>query len=170
MADQLRQHVCLVSAVVAVSGLMGVLDAQRRPQGQAAPPQAVTVSLKIGAQAYESREPGRCTHAPTAAIYSIVSEMWSVQQSGGRSLSLTLWKPKDGSAEMVTLAVGSGRESHEISTVRGGGTTSGSGAVRLEKSGKGGTFTIDAKTAAGAAISGTITCDGFAPHIAEGGL
>ena len=149
---------------------MSVLDAQRRVPGQAQSKQAITASLKVGGQPYESREPGRCTYAPTASIYSIVSEMWSVQQStDGRSLTLTLWKPKDGSADMVTLAVTAGNSSQQITTVRGG-STSGSGKVTLAKSGAGGVFTVDAKTGAGAVISGTITCDAFAPHIAEGGL
>jgi hypothetical protein len=150
---------------------MGGLDAQRRVPGQAPPTQAISVSLKVGAEAYDSREPGQCSYAPSAAIYSIVSEMWSVQQSSeGRSLALTLWKPKDGSGDMVTLSVRPGRSSHEINTVRGGGATSGSGKVTLAKSGNGGTFTIYAKAKDGAAISGTINCDAFAPHIAEGGL
>jgi hypothetical protein len=34
----------------------------------------------------------------------------------------------------------------------------------------GGAFTIDAKTKDGVVITGTITCDAFAPHIAGGGL
>ena len=149
---------------------MSVLDAQRRVPGQAQSKQAITASLKVGGQPYESREPGRCTYAPTASIYSIVSEMWSVQQStDGRSLTLTLWKPKDGSADMVTLAVTAGNSSQQITTVRGG-STSGSGKVTLAKSAAGGVFTVDAKTGGGAVISGTITCDAFAPHIAEGGL
>jgi hypothetical protein len=105
-----------------------------------------------------------------ASIFQVVSELWSVQQSAdGRSLSLSYWKPKDGSDGMVTLSVNSGSTSHEVNTVRGGGPTSGSGTVTFQKSGDGGTFTIDAKTKTGAAISGTIHCDTFAPHMAEGG-
>ena len=69
---------------------------------------------------------------------------------------------------MVTLSVTSGGSSHQISTVRGGSPT-GSGKVTLEKAGNGGTFAVDAKTGNGTAISGTITCDTFAPHTAEGG-
>ena len=145
--------------------------AQRRVPGQTPSKQGIIASLKIGGQAYESREPGRCTHAPTASVYSIVSEMWSVEQStDGQSLALTLWKPKDGSGDMITLAVSTGTPSHQITTVRGGGSASGSGKVTLAKSGTGGVFTVDAKTSEGASISGTITCDAFAPHIAEGGL
>lgn len=168
MTHRAHQRLCVLTTVVI--GFVSVLDAQRRVPGQAQSKQAITASLKVGGQPYESREPGRCTHAPTASIYSILSEMWSVQQStDGRSLTLTLWKPKDGSGEMMTLAVTAGNSSQQITTVRGG-PSSGSGKVTLAKSAAGGVFTVDAKTGDGAAISGTITCDAFAPHIAEGGL
>jgi hypothetical protein len=104
-----------------------------------------------------------------ASIYNTVAELWSVQQSeAGQSLSLTLWKPKDGSGDMVTLSVTSGGVAHQVVTVRGG-TTTGSGKVTLEKSGNGGTFSVNAKSGSGNAISGTIKCDAFAPHMAEGG-
>jgi hypothetical protein len=43
------------------------------------------------------------------------------------------------------------------------------GDVILTPAGKGGTRTIDAKSKAGEAIVGTIKCDAFTPHIAEGG-
>lgn len=158
-------------STIVITSLISGLEAQRRVPGEAQPKQAINAALKVGGQAYESREPGRCTHAPTASIYSIVSAMWSVQQSAeGRSLALTLWKPKDGTSDMVTLSVSSGGSSHAISTARGGGAPSGTGKVTLEKSGPGGAFTIDAKTRDGVVITGTITCDAFAPHIAGGGL
>ena len=171
MPYRIRQCVCLVSGIVLVS-YIGGLDAQRRVPGGAEPKQAINVSLTIGEHTtYASREPGRCTHAPTASIYSILSEMWSVQQSSeGRSLALTLWRPKNGTGDMVTLSVSGGKSLHQINTVRGGGATSGTGKVTLDKSGAGGTFTIDGKTQEGIAVSGTIKCDAFAPHIAEGGL
>ena len=171
MPYRIRQCVCLVSGIVLVSYIAG-LEAQRRVPGQAEPKQAIDVSLTIGGHTtYASRDPGRCTHAPTASIYSILSEMWSVQQSSeGRSLALTLWRPKNGTGDMVTLSVSGGKSLHQINTVRGGGATSGTGKVTLDKSGAGGTFTIDGKTQEGIAVSGTIKCDAFAPHIAEGGL
>jgi hypothetical protein len=146
------------------------IHAQRRAPGQAQANQTIQVSLNAGGSTFQSSAPGKCTHAPVASIFNTVAEMWSVQQSAqGRSLSLTLWKPKDGSAEMITLSVNSGNVSHQVNTVRGGSSTSGSGKVTLKAAGTGGTFSVDAKTSSGAAITGTITCDAFAPHMAEGG-
>lgn len=158
-----------VITAIAFSILIAGIDAQRRAPGQAQVKQQIQASLKVGGQKYQSSEPGKCTHAPVASIYNVVSEMWSVQQaSDGRSLALSFWRPKNGSGDMVTLAVSSGNTSQHVSTVRGGGTT-GAGKVTFEKSGTGGTFGVDARTSTGTAIAGTIRCDAFAPHTAEGG-
>ena len=170
MARRKNTTVGAISAI-ALSVFVASVDAQRRVPGQAPPKQGIQVALKVGERAYQSSEPGKCTHAPTAMIYKTMSELWSVQQSSNEgSLALSFWKPKDGSGDMVTLSVSNGDASHDINTVRGGGTTRGTGTVRFEKVGNGGTFTVDAKTKEGASISGTIKCDAFAPHIAEGGL
>ena len=160
---------CVISAI-ALFGFIADVDAQRRVPGQTQPTQGIQVALKVGGATYQSSEAGKCTHAPVASIYKTVAEMWSVQQNAGeRSLALTLWKPKDGSGDMVTLSVTSGNLSNQVNTVRGGGATTGSGKVTLERSGNGGTFTVDTKTSTGTVISGTIKCDAFAPLTAEGG-
>ena len=128
------------------------------------------VSLTAGGQRYESSTAGQCTHAPMASIYGVVSELWTAQQTDrDKSLNLSLWQPKDGSRPMVSLTVASGKASHRVSTIRGA-AIAGSAKAQLEPAGQGGTFTVYAKSAEGADILGTIRCDAFAPHIAEGGL
>ena len=173
MEGTVFKGICRIACVCgALSGVALVADvaAQRRAPGQAQATQGVQVSLKVGGETYQSSAPGKCTHAPVASIFQTVSELWSVQQSSdGRSLSLSFWKPKDGSGDMVTLSVSGGGSPQEVNTVRGGGPTSGSGKVTMEKSGAGVTFNVDAKAKSGAAITGTITCDSLAPHTAEGG-
>ena len=170
IVKQRIQHLVCATTIIAVGVLLVQIDAQRRPAAQAPAKQGIQVSLKVGGQTYESNEPGRCTHAPTASIYQVVSQLWTVQQSSqGRSLALTFWKPKDGSAEMVNLSVRNGDVSHNVNTVRGGVTTAGTGKVTFDKSGDSGTFTLEVKTKAGTVITGRITCDAFAPHTAEGG-
>ena len=120
MTHRFHASMALISAV-ALTSFADAADAQRRPAGQPQATQRIEVSLKVGDQTYQSNSPGRCTHAPVAAIYQIVSELWSVQQSqDARSLTLSFWRPKDGSAEMVTLSLGNGSTSHEVNTVRGG--------------------------------------------------
>lgn len=160
--------VCFVSAL-ALGGFVANLGAQRRAPGQAPVNQTMQVALTVGGATYQSSQAGKCTHAPVASIFKTMAEMWNVQQNAdGRSLSLTLWKPMNGSGEMVTLSVTNANVSHQVNTVRGGEVT-GTGKVTLEKAGAGGTFRVDAKTSSGTPISGTIKCDAFAPHNAEGG-
>jgi len=170
----MRRYLNLVVIVstIGVCGYFTDMSAQqRRVPHQAQPKPTVEVSLKVGGQTYQFSGPGRCTYAPTASIYQTVSEMWSAQQAAeDRSLALSVWKPKDGSGEMVTLSLASGNTSHDVSTVRGGGPASGSGKVTFEKSGAGGRFILDLKTNKGSAITGTIKCGAFAQHVAEGGL
>ena len=166
-----RTRVCgLLLGAVAFAGVVSAAEGQRRAPGQERPKQAIQASLKVGGQTYESSEAGSCTHAPKASIYDVMAELWTVnQRAGERSLTLTVWKPTNGSGEMFNLSVSDGKASHDVNTVRGG-TITGSGKVTFEKSGQGGAFSIDAKTKAGAAITGKITCAAFGPHIAEGGL
>ena len=141
-------------------------DQVRRRSGPALVP--MEVALKAGADAFNAKGEGACTHAPTASIYNVLSEMRSVRhEDGNRSVQLTLWKPADGSAQMFTLSV-NGAKSLTISTVRGG-EISGSGTVTFAPSGKGGTFTIAAKSKTGETVSGTVRCDAFTPAQAEGG-
>jgi hypothetical protein len=93
------------------------------------------------------------------------------QADDQRSLTLTLWKPKDGAPAMFSLSMSSGSRSRSVNTVKGNGAPApvGSGSVTFAPAGKAGTFTVDAKAADGTAIAGTITCDALLPAIAEGG-
>jgi hypothetical protein len=155
--------------VIVGSGAMAD-QIRRRPTESEKSGTSMQVSMTAGGQRYESSAPGQCTHAPTASIYGVVSELWTAQQSdNGKSLSLSLWQPKDGSKPMVSLTVSSGKSQHRVSTIKGAEIV-GSAKTQFEAAGKGGTFTVYAKSAEGADIMGTIKCDAFAPHIAEGGL
>jgi len=158
---------CGVAVVTAVLGAQ-----QRRPAGAQKPTVGVTIALK-GATSYDFSGQGSCTHAPVGSIYNVVAEQWTVEQAdGSRSVHLTLWRPKNGSGDMFTLSVSSGGgRPQSVNTVKAPGAppAEGSGKVTLAPAGKGGTFTVDAKTASGGALAGSIKCDAFTPAIAEGG-
>ena len=156
--------------VVGGAWISTAAGAQRTASGRPGESQTpVQVSLSVGGKRFDASASGTCTHAPVASIYQVMAELWTARQSAETgSLNLSLWRPKDGSADMVSLSITSGRSSTNVSTVRGG-TVTGSGKVTLAPAGKGGVFTVDAKTADGGAITGTIKCDAFAPHVAEGG-
>jgi hypothetical protein len=153
------------AALVVITCAVALTQAEqvRRQTGPIQVP--IEVSLKVGGQAYVAKGLGSCTHAPKASIYNVPAQLWSVSQQGdGGLVQLTLWKPADGSANMFSLSV----KNTAISTVKGGQVT-GAGTVTLVPSGKGGTLTVDAKTRTGEAITGTIKCEAFTPHIADGG-
>ena len=169
MRQNARLMMCGVMVVVVASGVTAA-QISRRPADPEKAGAAMQISLRAGGQRYESSAAGQCTHAPMASIYGVVSELWTAQQSdNGNSVNLSLWQPKDGSPPMVSLTVTSGKASHRVSTIRGA-AIAGSAKTQLAPAGKGGTFTVYAKSAEGADIIGTIKCDAFAPHIAEGGL
>ncbi len=145
---------------------------QRRPPAAQKSAVGVTIALKVGANKYDFTGQASCTHAPTAAIYGVVSEQWNIEQSdGSRALHLTLWRPKNGSSDMFTLSVSGVSGSQTVNTVKASSAPApeGSGSVTLAALGTGATFTIEAKTATGSAVTGTIKCDAFTPAIAEGG-
>src|SRR4029453_19684666 len=105
LLNQRTHYLVGVTTAIALAGFIVHIDAQRRLPGDA-PKQAIQASLKVGNQTYDSKAPGKCSYAPVASIYQVMSQMWSVQQSSdGRSLTLTVWRPKDGSAAMATLSV-----------------------------------------------------------------
>jgi hypothetical protein len=157
------------AAALALTASTGLATAEqiRRQPGAGTGQVPMEVSLKAGGSSYAGSAPGSCTYAPVASIYGVVSEMWMARQANdSQSVQLTLWKPKDGSDQMFSIAV-NGRSSLSVTTVRG--QVSGSGKVALAPAEKGGTFTVDAKTKTGEAITGTIKCAAFTPAIAEGG-
>ena len=72
---------------------------------------------------------------------------------------------------MVTLAVGIGRERHDVNTVKApkAASVTGSATVKFAPEGKGGTFTLNATAGSAAAITGSITCEAFTTPTAVAG-
>jgi hypothetical protein len=141
------------------------LAAQRRPSGTPVEETvATTIALSVGGVAYNFSGQAMCEHVPQGSIYDTVAERWSVrQQDNGRNLSLNLWHPLSGGADMVTMSVSTAGKRHDVDTVKKpqSNQTTGSATVKFVPQGKGGTITIDATAGSGAKISGTIKCDAF---------
>lgn len=148
-------------------------SAQRRPPSSAPPASStnVTIALKAGGTAYDFTGPATCEHAPQGSIYNVVAERWSVRHSdGARQLNLNVWHPLAGGQDMVTLSMSTAGKRYDVDTVKGpSAQTSGTGTARVAAAGNGGTFTIDATTASGTKINGSVRCDGFtSPEVAGG--
>ncbi len=86
---------------------------------------------------------------------------------------LTVWKPTANGSEtmMMSLNLSAAGKSYVVDTVKGGSKskTKGSGSIAFEAAGQGGTFTLNAATASGAKISGTVKCDAFVTREAVSG-
>jgi hypothetical protein len=163
----------LATLLVLVSGTRE-LAAQRRPSGKPVTESSnVSIVARVGAKSYTATVPGSCEHEPSASIYDLPAALYRVDAQGAdgsaiKQLSLTLWRPKDGSADQTSLSLEAGSTSSRIDVsprTKGGGRAT----VQLKPSGDGGTFEIKGKDAKGAALSLTITCPSFAAVEAAGG-
>ena len=133
----------------------------------------VSVSAKVGTKSYEGTGPGSCRHTPDAAIYDVPAALWMVEQGGSsngaiKSLNLTVWKPKDGSRDQLSLALTTKSSSHRID-VGGRGDQVGSGKATVTPKDAGGRVEIQGKDESGAAVQVVITCPAFSGVQAEGG-
>ncbi|HEY3116569.1 MAG TPA: hypothetical protein VGK54_07505, partial [Chloroflexota bacterium] len=136
-------------------GLTGQAAAQRRAQpeasGESEKALAVTIAGKIGGKSYQASGTGTCRHAPDASLGGLSASLWMVQYGGSREaalkqLNLTLWRPKDGSPDRLSLSVETASGSHRIQT-GGQGENAGEGTVTILPSGPGGRLEIIGKEA-----------------------
>ena len=169
--------------LVAVIGVIASLamcfplsaSAQRR-KPSAAPASAdqisVSIEARVAGKSYQGSGPGECRHADEASIHGVSAALWMVQYEGSKDglkrLNLTLWRPKDGSPDQLSLVVETKSGSHRIQS----GTAdnnAGEGSVTILPSGPGGRLEISGKEAEGKPVQITIECSGFGDVEAEGG-
>jgi hypothetical protein len=151
--------------------------AQRRAAGQ--PPRSdppatqVQVIARLGAKSYSSTVPGSCKHEPEASIYDVPAALWTVEASGTegsaiKQLNLTLWRPKNGSADQISLSLDAGSKPSRIE-INPRNKPVGVGRVRLTPGDSGGKIELTGKDAQGASVNLTISCPSFDAVEAAGG-
>ena len=159
--------VLFVSAVLMCSG---AAFGQRRLPGSQEKKVGVAIDLKVNGTPYTFKGEASCDHLAKGSIYDIAGERWSVRQDdNGRNMNLTLWRPANGSGDMVQLNVYMGGKRYDVSTIKSPQGPSGSGSVKLVMEGTGGTFTVDATTPSAGKITGTIKCDAFPASVTVAG-
>jgi hypothetical protein len=129
----------------------------------------VEVTLQVGSGKYRFSGEGQCKASQQASIYGVNAALYMVSHHSPRqSLNLTVWQPKSGAPNMISLRVYTGARTYDVDTVKGGSkqATKGSGSATVDKSG---VFTLDAVAASGEKITGTVRCAGFGGIQAEGG-
>ena len=146
--------------------------AQRKGPASGAPGAPLTVSARIDDKNYGATGPGSCKHAPAASIHDIPAALWLIEYDnpssvGIKRLNLTLWRPKDGSSDQVSLSLETS-SSYRISS-GGKGDPVGSATVKLSPYESGGRFELKGKDGKGNKVELTISCPAFAGVEAEGG-
>jgi hypothetical protein len=151
--------------------------AQRRVSGNSEEPATGSSELRIiarlGPKSYTSTLPGSCKHEPSGSIYDLPAALWMVQTEGPgtgeiKQLNFTLWRPKNGSADQVSVSIDAGATSTRID-VNPRDKPVGQARVELQPVGSGGRFELRGKDAKGANVNLTITCPTFDAVEAEGG-
>jgi hypothetical protein len=166
----------LLTALTLLCSLSSEAAAQRlKPQSTAERDAAptLTISGKVGGKNHQASGPGSCRHAPEASIRGVSASLWMVQFSGGdgsgvKQLNLTLWRPKDGGPDQVSLTFDAKSGSHRVET----GSTAenqGEATVVILPNGPGGRLEISGKDGDGKPMQVTIDCPAFAGVEAEGG-
>ena len=158
----------LIPSLIMVTTIVSDATAQRA--GGAI---VVTVSANVGGKAYNASGPGSCRHSPDASIYDVPSALWMVEHASPgkaaiKSVNLTLWRPKDGSSDQISLALETRSSSHRISS-GGKAKPVGSAGIKLSPLGVGGRFEVKGKDDTGTTVEVIITCPAFTGVEAEGG-
>jgi hypothetical protein len=153
--------------------------AQRRlpdgPATTAGRPGSTDISIiaRVGTKSYTSRVPGTCKHAPSASIYDLPAALWMVQTDASdgsevKRLNFTLWRPKNGTADQISVSVEAGTTSNQIE-INPRNPPVGVATVQLQPIGTGGKFELRGQDAMGTKVYLTISCPTFSAIEAEGG-
>jgi hypothetical protein len=171
----MRRALCLITFVL-LPAIARQASAQRT--NQLAPAQSaqqvisVTVGGKVGGKKVQGNGNGTCSHAPDASIRGMSASLWTVQYGGGgggslKQLNLTLWRPKDGSPDQLSLSLQTKSGTHRIETGNPA-DGKGEGTVTILPSGPGGRLEVRGKEADGKPVQISIDCSAFAGVEAKG--
>jgi hypothetical protein len=132
----------------------------------------VSIIAQVGLQSYTSRIPGTCQHEPTASIYDTPAALWTVEAAGSNSeikrLTMTLWRPKNGKADQVSVSLETRSGSNRID-VNPRARHVGAAKVEVKQIGGGGKIELKGKDAKGRKLNLTISCPTFTAVEAAGG-
>ena len=126
----LRREVLTMTRSILLAISIPLAASGGAPGSRAEPALPMKIDLQVGGEKYAFTGPGVCQSSGDASIYELPATMYAVRQNGdGQSLTLTLWRPKTGAPDMLTLGVSRGARSYRVSTVKVGrqGDVRGSG-------------------------------------------
>jgi hypothetical protein len=157
----------LIASLFWLPALASEATAQRlTPEPRGVVAQALfTITGQIGKHSLQASGNGVCRHAPDASIRGVSASLWAVEYAGSEGeleqLALTLWRPKDGGPDQLSLRLETDSRDHRIET-GGGRKRKGEAEVTIIPNGLGGRLELKGKEAGGKAIQLTIECPTFA--------
>jgi hypothetical protein len=125
----------------------------------------VNIVAKVGKRAIPVHGPGQCNTSSESTIYDVPATQWhgtfdGPDRSDLEHVNVTVWQPKAGGPDQVTLYLTLAGTTHRISTVKGGESL-GRATASARRQGTGGTLLVDGATADGTAIHLEFICDEF---------
>ncbi len=134
---------------------------------------STTVNLvaTVGGRPYPDHGAGECKTSAESTIYDVPATQWHGTFSGSeigtvRDVNVTVWQPKAGGPDQVTMWLTVGGKSHRISTVTGGEKI-GKAKASARRQGTGGTILVEGTTGEGTPVELEFICDEFS-EIVEG--
>jgi hypothetical protein len=166
------------ATLMASFGLLALVSREAVAQRQSLAPKTsssqseakLTISGKAGGKTLQASGSGSCRHEPDASIRGVSASLWTVQYDDGddgavKQLNLTLWRPKDGGPDQLSLSLQTKSGEHRIEA---DGNHKGEGKVTILPSGPGGRLELSGKDGKGKPIQVTIDCPSFGEVQAEG--
>jgi hypothetical protein len=158
------QRCAVLGVLVLGSAYARNAAAQRLTPDVPARSAAISIDAQVAGKSYQGSGGGICGHADEASIHDVSASLWTVEFSGHsgplKQLSLTLWRPKEGSQDQLLLSLETSSGSHRIQTGRKNGN-SGEASVTILPSGPGGRLEIKGKEGGGKPIQIAIECPLF---------
>jgi hypothetical protein len=167
----------LIVTLCLLPGVSRAAVAQRQTLAPDSPKAPIEASLNIagkaGGKSIQASGTGSCRHAPDASLRGVSASLWMVRYGGEadgavKQLNLTLWRPKDGGPDQLSLALETKSGEHKIET-GAEGEHKGEGRVTILPSGPGGRLELTGKDSKGKPLQISIDCPAFADVEADGG-
>ncbi len=131
----------------------------------------VSLVAKVGGRVIPAAGGGECYTSAESTIYDVPATQWHATFNGPSSsdlqnVNVTVWRPKAGGPDQVTLFLTMANKTHRIATVTGG-EIMGQATASARLQGNGGTLLVDGATGDGTPIRLELSCSAF-DEIVEG--
>jgi hypothetical protein len=169
----MTRFTALAALLLLVGGSAEAVAQRRAPAPPVSAATELAIVARIGSQSSTARLSGSCKHEPSASIYDVPAALYTVEAQGTagsdiKQVNLTLWRPKNGTPDQISVALTVGSSSARVE-VNPRTPAAGTATVELRPVGSGGTFQVKGKDGSGKPIQLTIECPEFAAVEAAGG-